>query len=107
MTVHSILYLMGVYPLAFAYVSGICLLFPPAFRFTRVPVVCRSGRMALTNYIGQSVAGMFVFYGIGLGLGSEISLFITELIVVLCYSHSAVYGSFFSVLAHWNGYGEC
>ncbi len=107
MTVHSILYLMGVYPLAFAYVSGICLLFlrhsdSPAFRWFAAP-----GRMALTNYIGQSVAGMFVFYGIGLGLGSEISLFITELIVVLCYSHSAVYGSFFSVLAHWNGYGEC
>ena len=85
MTVHSILYLMGVYPLAFAYVSGICLLFlrhsdSPAFRWFAAP-----GRMALTNYVGQSVAGMFVFYGIGLGLGSEISLFITELIVVMIY----------------------
>lgn len=85
MTVHSILYLMGVYPLAFAYVSGICLLFlrhsdSPAFRWFAAP-----GRMALTNYVGQSVAGMFIFYGIGLGLGSEISLFVTELIVVAIY----------------------
>ncbi len=43
------------------------------------------GRMALTNYIGQSVAGMFIFYGIGLGLGSEISLLVTELMVVMIY----------------------
>lgn len=42
-------------------------------------------RMALTNYIGQSVAGMFIFYGIGLGLGSEISLLVTELMVVMIY----------------------
>lgn len=98
MTVHSILYLMGVYPLAFAYVSGICLLFlrhsdSPAFRWFAAP-----GRMALTNYIGQSVAGMFVFYGIGLGLGSEISLFITELIVVMIYIVLQSFSSLWFVL---------
>ena len=27
-----------------------------------------TGRMALTNYIGQSVIGTFIFYGFGLGL---------------------------------------
>lgn len=98
MTVHSILYLMGVYPLAFAYVSGIFLLFlrhsdSPAFRWFAAP-----GRMALTNYIGQSVAGMFVFYGIGLGLGSEISLFITELIVVMIYIVLQSFSSLWFVL---------
>lgn len=85
MTAHSLLYVTGVYPLAFAYVSGICLLFlrhpgSPVFRWFAAP-----GRMALTNYIGQSVDGMLIFYGIGLGLGSETSLLLTETIVVAVY----------------------
>lgn len=92
--VHAILYLFGVYPLALAYVSGICLLFLKhpdwlIFRWFAAP-----GRMALTNYIGQSVVGMLVFYGIGLGLGSEISLFITELIVMLVYIVQQSFSSF-------------
>lgn len=98
MTVHSILYLMGVYPLAFAYMSGICLLFlrhpdSHVFRWFAAP-----GRMALTNYVGLSVVGMFVFYGIGLGLGSEISLFITELIVVMIYIALQSFSSLWFVL---------
>ena len=79
-------------------VHGICLLFlrhsdSPAFRWFAAP-----GRMALTNYVGQSVAGMFVFYGIGLGLGSEISLFITELIVVMIYIALQSFSSLWFVL---------
>ena len=41
--------------------------------------------MALTNYIGQSVIGMFLFYGIGLGLGSTIGLWQTEVIVLAVF----------------------
>lgn len=36
--------------------------------------------MALTNYIGQSVAGMLIFYGSGLGWGTSTNLLYTELI---------------------------
>ena len=43
------------------------------------------GRMALTNYIGQSVIGMFLFYGIGLGWGSTIGLWYTEVIVLVVF----------------------
>lgn len=32
------------------------------------------GRMALSNYIGQSVLGMAVFYGIGFGFGAGMGL---------------------------------
>ena len=85
MTVHSILYLMGVYPLAFAYVSGICLFFIKYSHLSVFRWFAAPGRMALTNYVGQSVAGMFVFYGTGLGLGSGISLFVTEWIAVMIY----------------------
>lgn len=98
MTVHSVFYLAGVYPLAFTYVSGICLFFikhshSSVFRWFAAP-----GRMALTNYIGQSVAGMFIFYGIGLGLGSEVSLLVTELIVMVLYIVLQLFSSLWFVL---------
>lgn len=32
------------------------------------------GRMALTNYLGQSVLGIALFYGVGLGLGPRLGL---------------------------------
>lgn len=30
------------------------------------------GRMALTNYLMQTVLGIFIYYGVGLGLGGDI-----------------------------------
>lgn len=71
---HSVLYTASVFPLGFAYAAGICLLYmrhreAGIFRFLAAP-----GRMALTNYIGQSVWGMLLFYGIGLGYGADAGL---------------------------------
>ena len=79
---HSVLYLTSVYPLGFAYMAGLCLLFLRSkdagiWRWLAAP-----GRMALTNYVGQSVAGMFLFYGIGMRLGAGIGLSATELIAL-------------------------
>ena len=43
-----------------------------------------TGRMALTNYIGQSIIGTFIFYGFGLGLfGSFNRLMLLPVIVVI------------------------
>ena len=81
-TLHSLFYFISVYPLGFAYATGLCLLF---LRMKNLPVwkwLAAPGRMALTNYIGQSVIGMFLFYGIGLGWGSTIGLLQTEIIVL-------------------------
>ena len=79
---HSVLYLTSVYPLGFAYMAGLCLLFLRSkdagiWRWLAAP-----GRMALTNYVGQSVVGMFLFYGIGMGLGAGVGLSATELIAL-------------------------
>ncbi len=79
---HAILYFVSVFPLGFAYVAGICLccLHRPrwsGFRFLAIP-----GRMALTNYIGQSIFGILLFYGIGLGFGAGVGLVYVVLIAV-------------------------
>ena len=86
-TVHSLLYAVSVIPLAFAYITGLCLL------FTRRADKCRSvftllaapGRMALTNYISQSFIGILLFYGLGLALGTSMGLVTIELIALAVF----------------------
>ena len=77
---HAVLYFISVFPLGFAYVAGICLLYLhcpqwKVFRFFAMP-----GRMALTNYIGQSLFGMLLFYGIGFAFGAGVGLVYVVLI---------------------------
>lgn len=85
LTLHSLLYLVSVFPLAVVYISGMCLIFLNRPKWILFSAFAAPGRMALTNYIGQSVIGMFLFYGIGLGLGAGVGLAQTELIVLAVY----------------------
>lgn len=55
--------------LAVAYVALFALLFQRAAWRRVLGVMAPLGRMALTNYLMQSVLGIFLFYGIGLGIG--------------------------------------
>lgn len=76
---HAVLYLVSVFPLGFAYAAGVslCYLRHPQWKVFRIFVL--PGRMALTNYIGQSAFGMLLFYGTGLGLGAGMGLVCVEL----------------------------
>ena len=84
-TLHSVCYFISVYPLGFAYASGLCLLYLKWKEGSIWKWLAAPGRMALTNYLGQSVIGMFLFYGIGLGWGSTIGLWQTEVIVLAVF----------------------
>lgn len=79
---HSLLYFVSVYPMGFAYVAAVCLIHQrrPGLRF--FCLFGFSGRMALTNYIGQSVWGMALFYGIGLGFGASTGLVFVVLVAL-------------------------
>ena len=82
---HSLLYFASVYITSFGYVAVICLVYlrlkdAAMWRFLAMP-----GRMALTNYIGQSVAGMIIFYGIGFGLGADMGLIYVEFIAIAVF----------------------
>ena len=83
--IHDITYL-SVYLMGFAYAAGFCLVFDrrpeaPGWRLLSNP-----GRMACTNYLGQSVIGILLFYGIGLGLGNRVDLLATEAIALGVYA---------------------
>ncbi|WP_455584212.1 DUF418 domain-containing protein [Bacteroides sp.] len=82
---HTFLYTISIFPLGMAYMAGICLCYLrnkeyPFFHWLAAP-----GRMALTNYIGQSVLGILVFYGIGFGLGANTGLVYVLLIAAGIY----------------------
>jgi uncharacterized protein len=63
---------IGVPLLALGYAAGLWLLFSraPQLMAPLVPV----GRMALSNYLIHSVAGVLIFYGVGFGLFGRLSL---------------------------------
>lgn len=84
-TVHTVLYTASVYPLGFAYASLLglfCIRHKDwaAWRWFAAP-----GRMALTNYVSQSIIGMYLFYGIGLGMGAGVGLGETEMIALVIF----------------------
>ena len=91
---HSVLYLVSVYPLGLAYMSGLCLLYLRSRNARLWRWLAAPGRMALTNYIGQSVVGMFLFYGIGLGLGASVGLATTELIALGVFALQVLFSKF-------------
>ena len=68
----SIAYALGVVPLAMAYAAGFVLLWRRASWRSRLSVTAPVGRMALTNYLAQTLMGIGLFYGIGLGLGMKV-----------------------------------
>ena len=72
--VHSILYTVSVFPLGLAYAAAFCLWYLHHKESRVFKILAASGQMALSNYIGQSLWGIFIFYGIGLGMGSDIGL---------------------------------
>lgn len=74
MTGHTLLYTVSVFPMGLAYAAGVSLyyLYKKEQRIFRL--LAAPGRMALTNYIGQSVWGIIIFYGIGWGWGADTGL---------------------------------
>ena len=83
---HDVLYLLSVYPMGFAYAAGFALLFSRNENAPGWMLLAYPGRMACSNYLGQSVIGILLFYGIGLGLGNRVGLLGTELIALGVYA---------------------
>ncbi|MCH5233355.1 MAG: DUF418 domain-containing protein [Muribaculaceae bacterium] len=79
---HSSLYFGSVYVTGFGYVMAFCTFYISCKNGKVWKILAFPGRMALTDYIGQSFIGMWLFYGIGFGIGASVGLFITEMIAL-------------------------
>lgn len=80
---HTLLYTVSVYPTGFAYAAGLALYSLHRKESRVLKLLSAPGRMALTDYIGQSLCGMFIFYGTGLALGADMGL-VYVLLTALC-----------------------
>jgi uncharacterized protein len=70
--VHTVAYAFSVVPMSLAYTSMICLYWHRKNGETKLRYLAPVGQMALTNYLMQTFFGIFLYYGIGLGLGGHI-----------------------------------
>ncbi|MBC7866512.1 MAG: DUF418 domain-containing protein [Gloeobacteraceae cyanobacterium ES-bin-316] len=70
--VDTVFYAVSVVPLSLAYVSAICLFWIRTAGNNKWKLLAPVGQMALTNYLMQTVLGISIFYGVGLGLGGKI-----------------------------------
>ena len=91
--VHSLLYMLSVYPAGLAYAASFALLFRRSPGAGTWKMLSAPGRMACTNYLSQSVVGIALFYGIGLGLGCRMGLLATELAAAAVYAVQIVFSS--------------
>ena len=80
--VRTLAYALGVAPLAIAYASGFALLWTSDRWRRRLGVLAPMGRMALTNYLMQTIIGLFLFAGIGLGWGARLSAVVFEALAI-------------------------
>ena len=89
--VESLVYALGVAPLALAYASTFAILWQSDAWKARMLRLAPAGRMALTNYLSQTVFGLAVFYGIGLGMMGRIGPAWWPLIVVAVITVQAAF----------------
>lgn len=82
---HSLFYFISVYVTSFGYISTFVLLYLKCKGNRFWQIMAFPGRMALTNYIGQSVIGVMIFYGVGLGIGAQTGLIYGELIAITVF----------------------
>lgn len=97
---HTFFYAASVVPLCLAYTSVICLRYIHKKENSRLKILAPIGRMALTNYLMQTILGIGIYYGVGLNLGGHIgpALFIPLGLAV--YALQIIYSNWW--LQHFN-----
>jgi len=69
---HTFFYAISVVPLCLAYTSVVCLHWVNKKGNSPLKFLAPLGRMALTNYLMQTIIGITIYYGVGFGLGGNI-----------------------------------
>ena len=90
---HTFFYAISVVPLSLAYVSVICLRWIKKKGNSKLKMLAPMGRMALTNYLMQTIIGIIVYYGVGFGFGGNIGPAIFIPIGITVYALQILYSN--------------
>lgn len=90
---HSLIYFVSVYLTSFGYIAGISLLYIRRKEMRLWKALAWPGKMALTCYIGQSLLGMAIFYGTGMGFGADTGLILVEVIAICVFIFEAAFSA--------------
>lgn len=80
--VHTLLYTLSVYPMGLGYAALFLLQYRKRPQMWFWKALAAPGRMALTCYLSQSIIGILLFYGVGLGMGTSLGLTSVECIAL-------------------------
>lgn len=89
----TLFYAVSVVPLCLAYTSVVCLHWVKKKGNTRLKILAPMGRMALTNYLMQTVIGIVIYYGVGLGFGGNIGPALFIPIGLAIYAFQVLYSN--------------
>lgn len=81
----TVSYAFSVVPLALAYATGFALLWRNARWRQRLLALAPMGRMALTNYLLQTIIALVIFQGIGFGWGTRMSAVKFEALALMVF----------------------
>lgn len=90
---HSFFYAISVVPLCLAYTSIICLRWIRKEGNSKLKVLAPMGRMALTNYLMQTIIGVTIYYGVGFGFGGNIGPAVFIPIGLVVYAFQVLYSN--------------
>jgi len=90
---HTFFYAISVVPLCLAYTSVICLRWLKKKGNSKLKVLAPMGRMALTNYLMQTIIGITLYYGVGFGFGGNIGPVIFVPIGLVVYALQIAYSN--------------
>ena len=93
-------YALSVVPLSLAYTSTICLFWLRTNGNSRLRILAPVGRMALTNYLMQTISCITIFYGVGFGLGGNIGPTFFVPIALCIYTLQIIYSNWW--FKHFN-----
>ena len=86
----TIAFTFGAVPLALGYASAFALLWTRPEWQRRLGLLAPMGRMALTNYLTQTLVGLLLFTGLGFGLGTHVSAITFTGIAIALYITQAI-----------------
>jgi uncharacterized protein len=97
---HTTFYALSVVPLSLAYLSIVCLQWIKKKGGSKLKILAPLGRMALTNYLMQTILGITIYYGVGFGLGGNIGPVLFVPISLGIYILQIIYSTWW--LKHFN-----